>query len=43
MTEAFINHCLDPAHRVLDALGAYCKAHSSITNVVETEIIPSAT
>ncbi len=43
MTEAFINHCLDIVHKLLDAFGAYCKAHISINNVIEIEIIPSAT
>jgi hypothetical protein len=30
MTEPFINHCLDVLHKLLDAFGAYCKAHDPI-------------
>jgi hypothetical protein len=40
MTEAFINHCLDLVHKLLEAFGAYCKAHVKV-NVTEIEIVPS--
>jgi len=40
MTEVFINHCLNLVHELLNAFGAYCKAHISVNNVIEIEIIP---
>jgi hypothetical protein len=40
MTDAFITHCLDSVHQILNAFGAYCKAHISV-NVIEIEVMPS--
>lgn len=40
MTEVFIRHCLNVVHELLNAFGAYCKAHVSVNNVTEIEIVP---
>jgi hypothetical protein len=42
LTETFINHCLSLVHELLNAFGAYCKAHVSVRDVIEIEIIPPA-
>ncbi len=33
MTEAFINHCFDLVHKLLDAFGAFCKAQNPIDTI----------